>query len=74
MLKRKHIQEVIIMDSKKVIRDESLLEVAGGKWTYETLTEEEKQEFNKVSQALTDEWDYIGYNDFIRRMNAKYGE
>lgn len=62
------------MDSKKVIRDESLLEVAGGKWTYETLTQEEKDEFNRVSQALTDEWDYVGYNDFIRRMNAKYGE
>jgi hypothetical protein len=74
MLKRKHIQEVIIMDSKKVIRDESLLEVAGGKWTYETLTQEEKDEFSRVSQALTDEWDYVGYNDFIRRMNAKYGE
>ena len=42
MLKRKHIQEVIIMDSKKVIRDESLLEVAGGKWTYETLTRKKR--------------------------------
>ncbi len=62
------------MDSKKIIRDESLLEVAGGKWTFETLTPEEKEEFNRVNEALTDEWDYVGYNNFIRRMNAKYGE
>ena len=36
--------------------------------------QEEKDDFSRVSQALTDEWDYVGYNDFIRRMNAKYGE
>ena len=41
--------------TKKELRDESLVEVNGGSWTYETLTLEEKQRFNEVSQALTDE-------------------
>lgn len=30
--------------TKKELRDESLLEVNGGSWTYETLTPEEKKE------------------------------
>lgn len=59
--------------TKKELRDESLLEVNGGSWTYEALTPEEKKRFNEVSQALTDEWDYVGYNQFIRDMNEKYG-
>ena len=59
--------------TKKELRDESLLEVNGGSWTYETLTSEEKKRFNEVSQALTDEWDFVGYNQFIRDMNEKYG-
>ena len=59
--------------TKKELRDESLLEVNGGSWTYETLTPEEKKSFHEVSQALTDEWDYVGYNQFIRDMNEKYG-
>ena len=56
------------------IRDESLLEVSGGKWTFDTLTPEEKERFNKVSAGLTHEWDYISYNEFIHEMNAKYGD
>ena len=59
--------------TKKELRDESLLEVNGGSWTYETLTPEEQKRFHEVSQALTDEWDYVGYNQFIRDMNEKYG-
>ena len=59
--------------TKKELRDESLLEVNGGSWTYETLTPEEKKRFHEVSQALTDEWDYVGYNQFILDMNEKYG-
>lgn len=61
------------MEDKK-IRDESLLEVSGGKWTFETLTPEERERFNQVSTGLTREWDYISYNEFIHEMNKKYGE
>ena len=61
------------MEDKK-IRDESLLEVSGGKWTFDTLTPEEKERFNKVSAGLTHEWDYISYNEFIHEMNEKYGD
>ena len=60
--------------SKEIIRDESLLLANGGKWTIETLTEAERDEFYKVNEGLTREWDYISYNDFIRRMNEKYGQ
>lgn len=59
---------------KEPIRDESLLEVNGGSWTLETLTPEEREEFMRVNEDLTENWNYIAYNDFIRRMNAKYGE
>jgi len=59
---------------KKMIRDESLLEVNGRSWTIETLTPEERQEYYKISADLTDNWNYVAYNDFIRRMNEKYGE
>ena len=40
------------MEDKK-IRDESLLEVSGGKWTLETLTPEERERFYEVSEGLT---------------------
>ncbi|MBQ3459944.1 MAG: hypothetical protein IJH14_04660 [Solobacterium sp.] len=60
------------MEDKK-IRDESLLEVSGGKWTLETLTPEERERFYEVSEGLTNEWDYISYNEFIQEMNEKYG-
>ena len=33
--------------TKKELRDESLLEVNGGSWTYETLTPEEKRDSMK---------------------------
>ena len=56
------------------IRDESLLEVNGGKWTFETLTEDEKRRCNEVMEGLTHDWNYIEYNEFIREMNAKYGD
>lgn len=59
---------------KELIRDESLLEVNGGSWTFETLTPKEREEFMRVNEDLTENWNYIAYNDFIRRMNAKYGE
>jgi hypothetical protein len=61
------------MDKKNVIRDESLLEVAGGKWNLDTLTEEEKDEWYKVNEDLTQNWNYVAYNDFVIRMNEKYG-
>lgn len=61
------------MEDKK-IRDESLLEVSGGKWTLETLTPEERERFYEVSEGLTNEWDYISYNEFIQEMNEKYGD
>ncbi len=48
--------------------------VNGGSWTLETLTPEEREEFMRVNEDLTENWNYIAYNDFIRRMNAKYGE
>ena len=35
---------------------------------------EEREEFMRVNEDLTENWNYIAYNDFIRRMNAKYGE
>ena len=60
------------MDKKK-IRDDSLLEAVGGKWTIDTLTEEEKDEYYRVKEALEKDGDYVGYNDFVRRMNEKYG-
>ena len=58
---------------KKEIRDDSLLETAAGGWTYETLTKEERERFQRVSDALKDDYDYISYNDFILDMNKKYG-
>ena len=58
----------------KEIRDESLLEVNGGGWTFQTLTPEEQKRFNEVYRGLNDEWNYIGYNEFILEMNNKYGE
>ena len=58
---------------KKEIKDESLLKAVGGKWTIDTLTEEEKDEYYRVKDALEKDGDYVGYNDFIRRMNEKYG-
>ena len=58
---------------KNEVRDESLLEAASGGWTYETLTDEERERFQRVSDALTEDWDYISYNDFIQDMNKKYG-
>ncbi len=61
------------MEQKKEI-DESLLAVNGGSWTVDTLTKEEKDEFYRLSAELTTEYNYVGYNDFIYRMNAKYGE
>ena len=61
------------MEDKK-IRDESLLEVSGGKWTLETLTPEERERFYEVSEGLTKEWDYVSYNEFIQEMNEKYGD
>ena len=69
-------QEIRLEEDMKEneIRDESLLEVNGGKWTLETLTPEEREEFMRVSQELTDNWNYVEYNDFIRRMNEKYGK
>ena len=69
-------QEIRLEEDMKEneIRDESLLEVNGGKWTLETLTPEERDEFMRVSQELTDNWNYVEYNDFIRRMNEKYGK
>jgi len=50
------------------------MKVSGGKWTLETLTPEERDELYKVSADLTDNWNYVAYNDFIERMNAKYGK
>ncbi len=61
------------MEDQK-IRDESLLEVSGGKWTLETLTPEERERFYEVSEGFTNEWDYISYNEFIQEMNEKYGD
>ena len=61
------------MEDQK-IRDESLLEVSGGKWTLETLTPEERKRFYEVSEGLTEEWDYVSYNEFIQEMNEKYGD
>lgn len=61
------------MEDRK-IRDESLLEVSGGKWTLETLTPEERERFYEISEGLTTEWDYISYNEFIQEMNEKYGD
>ena len=58
----------------KEIRDESLLDVNGGRWTYDTLTPEEQKRFNEVYRGLNDEWNYIDYNEFILEMNNKYGE
>ena len=58
---------------KKELRDESLHEAVGGKWTIDTLTAEEKDEYYRVKDALEKDGDYVGYNDFIRRMNEKYG-
>ena len=59
--------------ASKEIRDESLLEINGGGWTYETLTPEEQKRFEEVNQGLSEEWDYISYNEFILEMNKKYG-
>ena len=56
-----------------VIDEEALRKASGGKWSLETLTPEEQDEFMKVSQELTWEWNYVGYNDVIERMNKKYG-
>ena len=61
------------MEDQK-IRDESLLEVSGGKWTLETLTPEERERFYEVSEGLTEEWDHVSYNEFIQEMNEKYGD
>ena len=60
--------------SKELIRDESLLQATGGTWTFDTLTQEEKDEFNRVNAGLNRDWDYVSYNDFILRMNEKYGQ
>ncbi|MBR3250868.1 MAG: hypothetical protein IKF80_04080 [Erysipelotrichaceae bacterium] len=59
---------------KKEIRDDSLLAATGGRWKYETLTDEEKERFNKVCAGLNHDYDYISYNEFIHEMNAKYGD
>ena len=59
---------------KRKINDEEIMKVSGGKWTLETLTPEERDELYKVSADLTDNWNYVAYNDFIERMNAKYGK
>jgi hypothetical protein len=58
----------------KDLRDDSLLEVAGGGWKYETLTPEERERFNKVCEGLNHDYNYIDYNEFILEMNAKYGD
>lgn len=58
---------------QNMVKDESLLEVNGGKWTIDTLTEEEREEYYKVAEGLREEYNYVAYNDFIRRMNEKYG-
>ncbi|MBR4457331.1 MAG: hypothetical protein IKS32_14095 [Solobacterium sp.] len=62
-----------MMDPKNKINDEKILEISGGKWTLETLTPEEQDEFMKVSEELNWGWNYVAYNDFIERMNKKYG-
>ena len=59
------------MDPKKKIDEAKLLEITGGKWSLETLTKEEQDEFMKVSEDLN--CNYIAYNDFVERMNKKYG-
>ncbi len=59
------------MDPKKKIDEAKLREITGGKWSLETLTKEEQDEFMKVSEDLN--WNYIAYNDFVERMNKKYG-
>jgi hypothetical protein len=61
------------MDPKKKIDDAKLREITGGKWNLETLTKEEQDEFMKVSEDLNWNWNYIAYNDFVERMNKKYG-
>jgi len=40
---------------KKEIRDDSLLETATGGWTYETLTNEERERFQRVSDVLKED-------------------
>ena len=33
-----------------------------------------ENEFNRVNAGLNRDWDYVSYNDFILRMNEKYGQ
>ena len=55
------------------IKDDSLLEVSGGKWDVFSITEEERIRYFKVTEKYEEEGDYISYNEFIRDMDAKYG-
>ena len=61
------------MDKKKIM-DELLHQVNGGKWNFDTLTEEEKNEYFKVKDELERDGNYVAWNDFIDRMNEKYGK
>ena len=55
------------------IKDDSLLEISGGKWDVFSITEEERIRYFKVKEMYEEEGDYISYNEFIRDMDAKYG-
>lgn len=63
---------------------EDLEEVAGGKWTPETLTQEEYAEYRQLKKAYEDSFKYgnkspehdealANFNAFFDRMNEKYG-
>jgi hypothetical protein len=66
-------EELSDMDKKKIM-DELLHLVNGGKWNFDTLTEEEKDEYFKVKDELERDGNYVAWNDFIDRMNEKYGK
>ena len=55
------------------LKEEALAEAVGGKWSFDTLNEEEKRRFCEVNEGLSRDWNYLAYNAFIEEMNAKYG-
>ena len=64
---------------------EDLKQVSGGKWSFETLTPEEQDEYLKLDTAYRNSFKFgnnspeheealANFNAFFERMGEKYGE
>ena len=65
-------------DLMKKLSPEDLKEISGGTWNKDTITPEEREEFERILALLDDDnvtaWEFWDqYEPFARSMDAKYG-